>query len=267
MYNHEQDCAPFEHPSHFASFVAISLAIGIFFSYLPQHIRIIKRRTSEGISPWFLLLGVTSGTCAFLNILMLSGGIINCCKVIAGGDCFAATLGIIQIGIQTVSAALILVFCLIYTRNQLLEPHDEYVKIVTTGQICLAHAIIASLVAFIVVVWYPEYIIFTADLLGIIGTILAIVQYLPQIHTTAKLRHAGSLSIPMMWIQTPGGFAWAASLAMREGTKWSSWFPYFTAACLQGVVLSMCVYFEWVKPKTESITTNPRVVNEQTPLL
>ena len=78
------------------------ILLGILISYLPQHYRIISRRTSEGISPYFVLLGTTSGTCAFANILTLpsSRADLACCSEISRFECFAGLLGIVQVGIQ-----------------------------------------------------------------------------------------------------------------------------------------------------------------------
>ena len=80
------------------------ILIGILISYLPQHYRIIARRSSQGISPYFVLLGTTSGTCAFANIITLpaSRADLACCKEISGFECFAGLLGIAQVGVQWV---------------------------------------------------------------------------------------------------------------------------------------------------------------------
>lgn len=78
------------------------ILLGILVSYLPQHVRIISRRSSEGISPYFVLLGTTSGTCAFANIITLpaSQRDLACCKELNGFDCVAGLLGIAQVGVQ-----------------------------------------------------------------------------------------------------------------------------------------------------------------------
>lgn len=74
---------------------------------------------------------------------------------------------------------------------------------------------------------------------------LAAVQFIPQFFTTWRLQAAGSLSIPTMCIQTPGSFVWAASLAQRLGPAgWSLWGIYLVTGCLQGSVLTLCIYFE-----------------------
>jgi uncharacterized protein with PQ loop repeat len=137
-----------------------------------------------------------------------------------------------------------LILVLIFARDQPFEEGNDFAKIQLVGQLCLisfAFAVFASLYVFFSV---PSHITAMANIFGIAGALLAVIQYFPQIYTTATLRHAGTLSIPMMCMQTPGGFLWAFSLAQREGTSWSSWLPYFTAASLQGVVLILAVYFE-----------------------
>jgi hypothetical protein len=80
------------------------ILVGILVSYLPQHHRIISRRSSEGISPYFVLLGTTSGTFGFANILTLpvSRAGLACCHEVSGFECFAGLLGIAQVGIQWV---------------------------------------------------------------------------------------------------------------------------------------------------------------------
>lgn len=77
------------------------------------------------------------------------------------------------------------------------------------------------------------------------ATALAAIQYVPQIWMTYHLKHVGSLSIPMMCIQTPGGFLFAASLAARLGwAGWSTWVIYLITASMQGSVLAMGIYYE-----------------------
>jgi hypothetical protein len=89
-------------PMTFALSACIS--IGLVASYLPQHYRIISSGSSEGFSPWFLLLGTfsvclktkrpegpdsnvgdllgaTSSASSLLNVIALQWGILRCCSV------------------------------------------------------------------------------------------------------------------------------------------------------------------------------------------
>lgn len=115
-----------------------------------------------------------------------------------------------------------------------------------------------------------------ANLIGVCGTGLAAVQYLPQIYTTFVLKNVGSLSIPMMCMQTPGSFIWAVSLAIRYGKNgWSTWGLLLVTGTLQGILLTMGIYFElkerWQKRKlANGDLTNIQdagATSEESPLL
>lgn len=81
-------CQRFQDPSIANLVISIGLAIGIVASYVPQHVRIIRRKTSEGLSPWFLLLGVLSGVCAVCNIFLLARPVFGCCRMIVSAFCY-----------------------------------------------------------------------------------------------------------------------------------------------------------------------------------
>lgn len=153
-----------------------------------------------------------------------------------------------------------------------MEPKEEYYKLVKVGKCCLAFIILGSLISAYVFKARQSSVGIVADLFGILGSVLAGLQYFPQIYTTLHLQHAGSLSIPMMCIQTPGGFAWSLSLASRNGVKWSSWMPYFTAAFLQLILLIIAVYFELRNRRlAKQLTQEAAIVDseptENTPLI
>lgn len=78
------------------------IVLGILVSYLPQHVRIISLKSSFGISPYFILLGSTSATSSFVNILIFpkTAQDVACCSEISGAACFAGLLGVIQMGMQ-----------------------------------------------------------------------------------------------------------------------------------------------------------------------
>lgn len=57
-----------------------------------------------------------------------------------------------------------------------------------------------------------------------------------------------------MCIQTPGSLVWAASLAQRLGVEgWSAWGVYVVTALLQGTLLVMGIYFEYLGPDKDVI--------------
>lgn len=111
--------------------------------------------------------------------------------------------------------------------------------------ICVLHGFLTAILNVAIINKYPDASQSYANVLGILATVLAGIQYLPQLYTTSKLKAVGSLSIPMMCIQTPGSFLWAGSLAARVGwAGWSTWFVYVVTGILQGGVLGMGIFFE-----------------------
>ena len=119
---------------------------------------------------------------------------------------------------------------------------------------CLLHGLVVIVLSTALAFARPSFMATWGNILGITATILAGIQYLPQIWMTWHLGHIGSLSIPMMLIQTPGSFVWSASLAARLGTQgWSTWGVFLVTGCLQGCLLVMGICFE-VKARREKGT-------------
>ncbi|KAK9379489.1 uncharacterized protein V2V93DRAFT_373930 [Kockiozyma suomiensis] len=236
-------CVALDNPSVFNTVLSLALAIGIVGSYVPQHLHIITRRSSRGLSPWYLLLGVTSGTCSLANVLLLSSDVLSCCRQLSAGKCMAASLGVIQIALQfTMFAIILLLFIRYFPRDPLLQL--DRVRARQVFLISALHFAVTFLLALIAHSLHSHVVDFYAALLGVEATLLAAFQYVPQIYMTYTLKKAESLSIHTLAIQAPGGFLWALTLALREGTDWSSWLPYFLAAVLQSILLTMCILYE-----------------------
>ncbi|KAK8010844.1 ATP synthase F0 [Apiospora arundinis] len=281
----EDRCAELQRVGYTNFFVSILIIIGILFSYLLQHYRIISRGTSEGISPYFVLLGVTSANSQFANILALpqSRADVECCKQVSGFECAAGLLGIAQIGVQWICFAVVLVLFLVFFRRDETIPDDDDDDIVDPDQptwrtaigvaaACLIHGLIIVIVSASLALGAPDYLAMWANALGIMSAALAAIQYIPQIWTTYHLKHAGSLSIPMMCVQTPGGLLFAASLGARLGWGgWSSWGVYVLTAVMQGIVLAMAIRYEWPSHdehghgRGEPSTTRPAFNRRTTP--
>ena len=102
------------HHDPVAVYLSLFLCAGLVVSYLPQIVRIILNKSSQGFSPWFLLLGSTSSASSFLNVVALQWGIIRCCPSLPSLECAESLLGILQVGLQWFMFALVFVLFLIY---------------------------------------------------------------------------------------------------------------------------------------------------------
>ncbi|KIW63689.1 hypothetical protein PV04_08672 [Phialophora macrospora] len=270
--------------------LSLLILIGILISYLPQHIRIIRLRSSYGLSPYFVLLGTTSGTCAFANILVLprSRSDIACCREVDEFACLAGLLGIAQVGVQwSCFGVILLLFLIFFPRGEApasaLDYEDDDTTIPDTPRalakrkdsdslapsyrtalivvaVCVLHAALTAILSFFFIYAAPQHAQSWANFLGVLSTVLASIQYFPQIYTTYQLKRVGSLSIPMMCIQTPGSFVWAGSLAARLGPEgWSAWGVYLVTGCLQGCLLVMGSYFEITRRRREKEELKRRI--------
>jgi len=173
-------------------------------------------------------------------------------------------LGVLQIGIQFVMFTLVFILFLLYFPAELkLEPYIpaihhgipptnaswEWRLSLMVAATCLVHFVICVAISgyLLVFVGGPEHptTYWWAGLLGLQSMLLASFQYIPQIIYTWRSKHVGALSIPMMLVQTPGAFLFVLSLALREGTNWTTWITYFVAGCLQGSLLILCLTFHF----------------------
>ncbi|KAK9472373.1 uncharacterized protein V1510DRAFT_417323 [Dipodascopsis tothii] len=251
-------CSSLAHPSMFTLVVSVGLTVGVVVSYLPQHLRIIARGTAEGLSGWFLMLGVMSGSCAVVNIVLLSADVLGCCSVLSGGLCIAAAMGVIQVVLQAALFALVLVLFLMYYPRTGAQKYNEAVVASAVAGVHFFATAATGLYVHAIARGRPESTAVEtyAGLLGLEGAAITMIQYFPQIFTTLRLRSAGSLSMYTLIMQSPGGFLWAYSLAAREGTAWSSWMPYFVAAVMQSVLLVICIVYA-VRDRRERVVYIP----------
>ncbi|KAF2474000.1 uncharacterized protein BDR25DRAFT_332723 [Lindgomyces ingoldianus] len=258
-------CRELSQPNLFDFSVSVFIVVGILVSYLPQHYKIISRRSSRGLSPMFVLLGTVSGTASIANMLTLpeSTQDMGCCKEISRFACASALLGIAQIGVQWTCFFFIMMLFLIFFPRNLPEEEAEanmptWKEAIIVLAASLAFFIFAFLGSIIFVYAASSHLRGWANFLGVLGTLLAGVQYIPQILMTWELQAVRSLSVPMMCIQTPGSFVFAASLAVRLGPGgWSAWGLFIFTGCLQGCLLVMSLCFLWRDWKAKKAGPGP----------
>lgn len=127
----------------------------------------------------------------------------------------------------------------------LVEEQPRWQTALLVASLTLLHGLAVIVVTGILSTIAHDKLAIWANVLGVMAALLAAVQYIPQMWTTYHLKHIGSLSIPMMCMQTPGGFVFAGSLFARLGwAGWSSWGIFVLTATMQGLLLSMAIYYE-----------------------
>ncbi|KAJ7717372.1 hypothetical protein DFH07DRAFT_907330 [Mycena maculata] len=162
-------------PQHdwFTATLTLLLCIGLIISYLPQHFRIIHKGTSEGLSPWFLLLGSTSSAAGFLNLVTVQHTQIRCCRVVSIASCVESTAGIVQVGLQWGMFSFIFVLYMMYfpehlkfTESSQLNPERNrkaplvrsalWSRSILLANVTGAHFILSALLTLVLVLASPS---------------------------------------------------------------------------------------------------------------
>ncbi|KAF7334467.1 hypothetical protein MVEN_02276200 [Mycena venus] len=236
--------------------LTLCLCIGLVISYLPQHFRIIRQNTSEGLSPWFLLLGSTSSAAGFLNLVTVQHTQIRCCRVVTLAQCVESTAGIVQVGLQWGMFSFIFVLYMLYFPAHLKFETTELPSSPPSSPSSSSSPRLPPVHLPAPPTPYPDPSFPDPDpdtsplpvalarwalYLGVSSALLAAIQYLPQISYTYRARLVGALSVPMMCVQSPGAVAMVLSIALRPGTNWTSWITYAVAGMMQFTLLSICI--------------------------
>ncbi|VDC04310.1 unnamed protein product [Peniophora sp. CBMAI 1063] len=257
------ECIP--NHDYFTDILTALLSVGLIISYLPQHYRIISKNSSEGFSPLFLLLGATGSASGMLNMIVMQWGVLKCCDVYSAADCLETVGGVIQVGLQwalfNITQILYILYFPVHLKYVTARTSDgapvrtkaktsSWSLSITLSWVVLLHVLLETFATAILLSGSPhspdssvrsEQLELWATFLGISSGVLVVFQYAPQIWHTYKMRLVGALSIPMMLMQTPGGFAMALSIILRPGTNWTSWLQFVVAAGMQAILLTLCI--------------------------
>ncbi|EAY06175.1 PQ loop repeat family protein [Trichomonas vaginalis G3] len=89
---------------------------------------------------------------------------------------------------------------------------------------------------------------------GIAGFIIEVLQFLPQIYKTFKMRSSGSLSLLMLEIQAPVNIANAMFMCFGNHESWTTYAASLADGFWEFVLLAMCLYFN----KLHNISDKPQ---------
>jgi len=232
----------------------------LVISYIPQILKLIRIKNSYGISPYAQMLSFTAQTLTLFNIFLLQQEIVDCCilgeyKILY---CLGKLIGFIQVFIQWCCITTIVFLFIRYypsNINQEYIPIDEESEILMKEWKTIVRIIyfLVGLMITIVVItivaiftnWDNESVIYLAGVYGLGSTVSSLIQFLPQIKKTFVNKSIGALSIQSMLIQCPGSFILVLFLAIQPGTNWTTWITYFAGGTLQGILLVLCIYYNF----------------------
>jgi uncharacterized protein with PQ loop repeat len=256
----------------FKFWLSFFVILGIVASYLPQHYKLLSEKSSEGLSAWYIFLGGISSFSSVANSTLLNLKVFKCCQKIPVGNCISGLMRFFLIFFQwSCFFFIILLFLIFFPR------HLRYVPVdissvdghpVMTNQ--WKTAIFVSLLLalyFLFVISLSIILISTTgfdssytkafgELLGLFSLTLSLVMFVPQIWRTFHLKEIGALSIPGMCIQTPGSFILCLSIYLDPNANWSTWLPTFVSGTLMGLLLILCIKYDWKRKQREKVKSS-----------
>jgi uncharacterized membrane protein YuzA (DUF378 family) len=232
----------------------------VLISYIPQWARIITRKSAEGLSTFYVLLGSLSGVCAVGNILMLPSSAveIGCCRTNTRFACISGLLGMFQV-IFGIACFWVVLFMYVYYSEEEAEAEMHHRRASISGpdrtfrrarrawNILIAacgFAFGVLLVSAVILHRFPWYAQTWANILGIAVAVFACVQWVPQILTTWHLGHLGSLSLGYLCLSAPYTWIFSINMMIRFGIKgWSAWIVYVLVGIMQLVLIATAIVF------------------------
>lgn len=114
-------------------------------------------------------------------------------------------------------------------------------------------AFLIFVVSAIILHYFPEATQFWADILGVSLAIGACLQWLPQIVTTWRLGHLGSLSPTSLFFLAPYTWTFGINMIIRVGVNgWSAWIVYVLVGTMQLVLIGFAITFS-LRPSNQEI--------------
>tara|TARA_R100001163_G_C5067878_1_gene207355 strand:- start:5690 stop:6559 length:870 start_codon:yes stop_codon:yes gene_type:complete len=249
-------------------------AFGIIFVvlliilYIPQFTKFVKRGNSDGFSPWFMFFGHTASLWTMANTFVFYiNGWWTCHGAKQCGESF---LGFGLVLVQWLLYLLMYGFYIVYLPDKNSVYYNTKPSI-TRGQLVNRTfafsfglgmiGLVTNLVLLGVNNWHnpseSSTLTIWTSFLEVCILVFFLIHYIPQIYETYRLRDAGSISLISLGFMCPGTFAWTIYLAVqgslvKNNDQTSSpivWIPYLVVGIMQGILLTLALYFERLKRK------------------
>ncbi|KAI9193052.1 uncharacterized protein BJ171DRAFT_642959 [Polychytrium aggregatum] len=261
------------------------MSAGLFVSYLPQFVKILRTKSCDGISLWSINLGCIGAVAAMSNIFLFEFRLLRCCYgPWTTSMCVENSLSLVQnvIGWMCIVTVFILYFVFPPVRQNGGQVQDRD----PAGKLNEAKRGVASFLSFskraattsntlgtvlhlgFTFVGIVLSVILLAtqswdganslgNTMGIICLATTFIQFIPQIIETWMLKRVGSLSVTTNLMHSWGSFVVAYLQYLQPSTNWTTWVPYVATGTFQITIVLLCVYFmvkEWRAKRTRTRT-------------
>jgi len=257
------------------------LIIGTLISFLPQHLKIFELRSHAGLSYTSFSLGNVISFTTVVNYCAISiKSTFFCCGPdVSFLNCSGSLLAFTQLIFNYICQHIIIVLYMIYydheyaktqveekslyyetggqesiNKEEFIEgTHYQQVRFYCWLQLAFQMIVISLLFFFIFYYGLDSNILYIFGvIMMIITSIIACIQFIPQIIETYQHKDWGSLSFLMILLQAFGALLVGVNLAPHG--SWDLWTPYIVLSFMQFVLLVEGSYYScrkrWGSRKT-----------------
>ncbi|KAL0205610.1 hypothetical protein P9112_000917 [Eukaryota sp. TZLM1-RC] len=233
--------------------IGVGLMFGLALSHLPQYTRIIKRKSSKGLSGTTLLVANLNHFNVALGSVLLNLVRFQACPLVGFWKCFPSILSSLTLITGFAAFFPVLILFLMYFEVRDGKRAKSYRRFKLFFLLFLLYAVSIILVSGALVYFRNrcDFIVLEiAYSVGVISTVVNMWQWIPQIIITYKRKGGGALSLTMISIQAPGS---ALMLVFQITSKASitTWGSYFTSAVQQLILLYLLIYYAIKKSRRE----------------
>ena len=224
--------------------VGTIIILSIVLTYLPQYLKIIRGRTTVGISYLYLLLGNISNFTNFFGSLLLNYGLVDCCTKISAGKCINILLPIYQLFTPWLCIFILYIIFLIYDNRE--NARQYKLAFINFTLFILIFVFILGIIGLMLINHYnrlKKNIHTFGDILNIVSTVTCFLTFFPQILKTYKIKTIGSLSLISLTFQSIGSFIVFIYQFTIVKTSLSIGIPYLVSGILQLSLLSLGTYY------------------------
>ncbi|EKE38459.1 PQ loop repeat protein [Entamoeba nuttalli P19] len=173
-------------------------------SILPQIIKIIRKKTSEGLSPTYLFLMVCNQIFATTNSTILNFPFMESCSDIGLSKCLPPLLSYFQfVSLVIMGFIEYTLFLLFYQGKHSLA----FKRVILYYIIIILFFVFALIMVFISLTKIgicEPFTYYFAYVFGILSSVVTFVEYLPQLWKTFSTKSGGSMSLSANTFQTIG---------------------------------------------------------------
>lgn len=243
-------------PSPFYLSLAIILPIGALVSYLPQHIKISKRKSHIGLN-LFCYVGLTlTNCCSMVAFLLLHWQeTTQCCGSTSTiSQCLYNTLRPLQFVVTFVCAAFIVVLYVVHFREKeeiAMHPKGggETSRTIQRKIFLLIVVCLLVTISGVGVEYYHSsqgprqdhaLVVSYTSGLSVAAAIITSIHWMPQVYETWRLQSLGSLSMALLVLQSFGCILTFVSVS-KGGIMIGV--PYLVASFMQFVLMGLSFMF------------------------